>query len=415
MERFTGSFTQQEPLPEAAIDRAVDVMRSGRLHRYNTAPGETAEVALLEQEFRDYLGTRYCLAVASGGYALTTALRAAGLQPGEAVLTNAFTLSPVPGAIVAAGGRPVLVEITEQLVIDLEDLAAKARDCGARYLMLSHMRGHLVDMEALGERCELLGLVLIEDCAHTMGAAWNGLKSGRHGLLGCYSTQTYKHMNSGEGGLLVTDDPMVMARATILSGSYMLYGRHPAGPAAEYFAEVALETPNCSGRMDNLRAAILRPQLQTLDANCRRWNERYVAVERILRQTPGIDLPSRPAKEQYVASSIQFRLPSFTDSAIRQLVEACLSRGVELKWFGASMPVAFTSNHHSWRYVPEQALPVTDRVLATLLDMRLPLTFSLEDCELIGHIIRECVLTQSRSDSSVSAVASPTAASREVS
>ena len=140
-----------------------------------------------------------------------------------------------------------------------------------------------------------------------------------------------------------------------------------------------------------------------------------MAVERILRQTPGIDLPSRPAKEQYVASSIQFRLPSFTDSAIRQLVEACLSRGVELKWFGASMPVAFTSNHHSWRYVPEQALPVTDRVLATLLDMRLPLTFSLEDCELIGHIIRECVLTQSRSDSSVSAVASPTAASREVS
>jgi dTDP-4-amino-4,6-dideoxygalactose transaminase len=401
MERFTGkfsgSFTQQEPLPEAAIARAVEVMRSGRLHRYNTAPGETAEAALLEQEFRDYLGSRYCLAVASGGYALTTALRAVGLQYGEAVLTNAFTLSPVPGAIVGAGGCPVLVEITEQLVIDLEDLAAKAASSGARFLMLSHMRGHLVDMEALLERCARLNLIVIEDCAHTMGAAWNGTKSGRHGLVGCFSTQTYKHMNSGEGGLLVTDDAEVMARATMLSGSYMLYGRHPAGPPADVFADIALDTPNCSGRMDNLRAAILRPQLLMLDVNCRRWNERYAAVAGQLAKTPGIVLPNRLPMEQFVASSIQFRLPDFSEGAIRHLVAACLARGVELKWFGANLPVAFTSNHHSWRYVAQQNLPATDRILSTLLDMRLPLTFTLDDCELIGRIIRECVLATPQS------------------
>jgi len=397
VERFTGSFTQQEPLPEVAIARAVEVMRSGRLHRYNTAPGETAEAAVLEQEFRDYLGSRYCLAVASGGYALTTALRAVGLEHGEAVLTNAFTLSPVPGAIVAAGGCPVLVEITEQLVIDLDDLAVKAKASGARFLMLSHMRGHLVDMEALFEHCARLNLTIIEDCAHTMGAAWNGIKSGRHGLVGCFSTQTYKHMNSGEGGLLVTDDAEVMARATMLSGSYMLYGRHPAGPPAEAFADIALDTPNCSGRMDNLRAAILRPQLLTLDANCRRWNERYAAVADELAKTPGIVLPLRPTEEQFVASSIQFRLPAFSEAAIRHLVAACLARGVELKWFGANMPVAFTSNHHSWRYVAQQHLPATDRILSTLLDMRLPLTFTLEDCELIGRIIRECVLATPQS------------------
>src|SRR3712207_1772031 len=111
--RFTRSFTQQEAIGEEAIAAAVAVLRSGRLHRYNIVPGEVPEAAALEAEYATYQGARYCLACASGGYALATALRAAGLKPGEAVLTNAFTLAPVPGAIVGAGGRPVLVEITD--------------------------------------------------------------------------------------------------------------------------------------------------------------------------------------------------------------------------------------------------------------------------------------------------------------
>ena len=75
-EIFTGSFTQQEPIPEEAIKAAVAVLKSGRLHRYNTASDEAGEVALLEQEFAAEMRAKYCLAVASGGYAMTTALRA---------------------------------------------------------------------------------------------------------------------------------------------------------------------------------------------------------------------------------------------------------------------------------------------------------------------------------------------------
>ena len=192
--------------PAAAIERATEILQSGRLHRYNTVAGETSEAALLELDFRDYIGARYCLAVASGGYAMTTALRAAGLRPGEPVLTNSFTLSPVPGAIAGAGGKPIFVETTDALVIDLDDLAVKARSSKSRFLLLSHMRGHIADMEALTALCDQSGLKLIEDCAHTMGASWNGVKSGRHGLAACYSTQTYKHINSGEGGFIVSDD-----------------------------------------------------------------------------------------------------------------------------------------------------------------------------------------------------------------
>jgi len=307
---FTGSFTQQEPIPDEAIDRAVAVLHSGRLHRCNTAASELAEAALLELEYRDYVGARYCLAVASGGYALTTALRAAGLGHGEPVLMNAFTLSPVPGAIVAAGGRPILVETTEDLVIDLDDLKAKSTASRARRLLLSHMRGHIVDMDALMAVCRGAAIDVIEDCAHTMGAAWNDVKSRRRGRVACYSTQTYKHLNSGEGGLIISDDAALMARATVLSGSYMLYGRHAAGPPPETYTNIRLDTPNCAGRMDNLRAAILRPQLAQLDANGRCWNERYQAVAGEISGASGITPPSRPDREHYVASSIQFQLPT---------------------------------------------------------------------------------------------------------
>ncbi|MBM3616681.1 MAG: aminotransferase [Alphaproteobacteria bacterium] len=387
-ERFSGSFTQQEPIPEAGIEAAIAVLRHGRLHRYNTAPGELGETALLEEEFAALTGAKYCLAVASGGYALGCALRAMGLQAGEPVLTNAFTLAPVPGAIAAAGGVPMFVEMTEDLTLDFADLAAKAKSSGARLLMLSHMRGHLCDMEALVALCEGLGVQIIEDCAHTMGAAWKGVPSGRHGVIGCYSMQTYKHLNSGEGGFLISDDPQVMARAILLSGSYMLYGKHRAAPPEEAFAQIRMETPNVSGRMDNLRAAILRPQLPILADRVARWARLYQTLEAGLAGVPGLRLVTRPVEETYVGSSFQFRLPDWSDARIGLYLTRCIARGVELKWFGADEPVAFTSRYDHWRYARPQRLPATDRILKSLIDMRLPLTFTPEDAALIARILR---------------------------
>ncbi len=386
-EVFTGNFTQQEPIPEAAIEAAVRVMRSGRLHRYNLLPGEVGEVSRLEEEFATVTGARYCLAVASGGYALACALRAVGVRPGDRVLANAFTLAPVPGAIASVGAVPVFVEVTEDLVIDLDDLQSKIGQ--ARVLMLSHMRGHICDMDRLMAICEAAEVQVIEDCAHTMGAAWAGVPSGRHGVIGCYSTQTYKHINSGEGGLLVSDDAEVMARAILLSGSYMLYGRHTAAPPAEMFEKIKFETPNISGRMDHLRAAILRVQLADLPTQTQRWNVLYTRLETGLSGIPGVRLVPRPQAESYVGSSFQFLLPDCPPDRVRAFLSAAAARGVELKWFGAPEPVAFTSRHDSWRYAPPQSLPQTDRVLAGLIDLRLPLTFTEADIDLIARILRE--------------------------
>ena len=385
-EVFKGSFTQQETIPEAGIEAAIAVMRHGRLHRYNTKAGEISETAMLEQEFAASVGAKYCLAVASGGYAMATALRALGVKPGDKVLSNAFTLAPVPGAIAAVGAQPVYVGVTESLTIDLDDLEAKLAQ--ARVLLLSHMRGHLCDMERLMSICNAAGVAVVEDCAHTMGAAWKDVPSGRYGAVGCYSCQTYKHVNSGEGGFLVTDYPDVAARAVMLSGSYMLYERHLAAPPKEAFEQIRYETPNISGRMDNLRSAILRPQVADLAKQCQRWNDRYARLEEGVRGTPGLTVIDRPKEETIVGSSFQFLLLDWLPDAVQDVVARCAARGVELKWFGAPEPVAFTSRYDSWRYAPSPAMPDTDRILAGVVDMRVPLTFSLEDCDQIARIIR---------------------------
>jgi len=390
VKRFERSFTRQEPIPEAGIERAVEVLRSGRLHRYNTEPGETSETALLEAEYAAYQGSRYCLAVASGGQAIQIALRAAGVEPGDRVLANAYTLAPVPGAIHATGAEPVFVEIGDDWLTDVDDLRARVESSGARFLLLSHMRGHIADMDAIAQLCEEHGVTLIEDCAHTMGASWDGTRSGNFGRAACFSTQTYKHLNSGEGGLLTTDDTELAARAVILSGSYMLYERHGAVPPPEAFLKIRLETPNCSARLDELRSALLRAQLPSLDANVRRWNERYRALEEGLGGAAGLRIVERDPREAFVGSSFQLHTDGMGPDEIRRLLDACLARGVELKWFGEADPVAFTSRYDSWRYLGRvPALPRTLEVLSTTCDMRVPLTFTTQDCRDIAGIIAE--------------------------
>ena len=387
--RFDKPFTQQEAIPDEGIAAAVEILRGGRLHRYNTLAGEVSEVSLLEQEYAAYQGAKYCLATTSGGQAMQIALRAAGVKPGTKVLANAYTLAPVPGAIFATGGVPVLVEIGRDWHTDVDDLRAKAAASGAKYLMLSHMRGHIADMDAICAVCDEFGITMIEDCAHTMGAKWRGKRSGNFGTVACFSTQTYKHLNSGEGGFLTTDDPELAARAVVGSGSYMLYGSHGAIPDEDVFQRVRLDSPNCSARMDMLRAAILRAQLRNLDANVDRWNARYRALENGLRGAAGIRVPERAAHESYVGSSFQFQALGLAGS-VPTLVAACAARGVDIKWFGADTPQAFTSRYDSWKYLGDPPdLPNTRSVLSTTCDVRVPLTFSVEDCALIAVIIAE--------------------------
>lgn len=387
---FEKPFTQQEAIPEAAKKRVMELLDSGRLHRYNTVGEQWSDAALLEQSFAQYQGRKYCLACTSGGYGLHIALRAMGLQAGDQVLTNAYTLAPVPGAIFAAGGKPVLVEIDENYHLDLADLEAKAKSSNAKILLLSLMRGHIPNMEKLMTLCNQLGLQVLEDCAHTMGGAWMGKKSGNFGQVAAFSLQTYKHLNTGEGGLVVTDDAQIAARLIMHSGSYMLYERHGAAPAPQVFENIRLTSANMSGRMDNIRAAIGLSQMPGLDANCARWNSRYAILHNTIAGVEGLDIPDRDDREFFVGSSLQFRPTSLNLEQIPAFIEACAAQGVELKWFGDDKPKAFTSRYDSWHYIdPMPHLPNTLKALEKTLDLRVPLTFNDEDCCLIGAVIEQ--------------------------
>jgi len=139
--------------------------------------------------------------------------------------------------------------------------------------------------------------------------------------------------------------------------------------------------------MDNLRAAILRPQLRAINTSISEWNARHALIADILGACAAIRLPVRPEAEDYVGSSIQFFIDGIGTAEADMFVAALSRIGVEVKWFGAAEPSGFTSTHKSWRYVPQQALPRTDGLLSGLFDMRIPLTLSLEDCKLIAaHI-----------------------------
>ena len=387
---FRKPFTQQEGIPEAGIKRAVEIMQTGRLHRYNLLPDEVGDVAALEMEYAKWQGAAYCVACTSGGYAIQLGLRICGVKSGDKVLANAYTLAPVPGAIHNVGAVPVLVDIDENYHIDCDDLDVKAAASGAKHLLLSYMRGHIPDMDRVLAVCAKHDISLIEDCAHTMGAKWRGIRSGNFGKVAAFSTQTYKHMNSGEGGFLTTNDAELAAVAVVSSGSYMLYGRHGAIPAEEIFQKVRLHAPNYSGRMDHLRAAILRAQLPMLEDNLARWNQLYDRLHGHLLAMDGVIIPPRKQEEFYVGSSIQFRADAVAASAVPDFVAACAKRGVELKWFGDAEPKAFTSRYDSWRYIDDiPVLPTTLRVLEKTLDMRVPLTFTIDDCDVIAEIIAE--------------------------
>ena len=387
---FKKSFTQQEAIPQVGIDNAISVMQSGRLHRYNTLEGEDSVTSQLELLFSKWQGSKYCLACTSGGVAIQLALRSVGVKPGDNVLANAFTLAPVPGAIENVGANSILVEIDENFHINIADFTAKANASKSKFLLLSHMRGHITNMDKLVEICKSLKIQIIEDCAHTMGAKWDGKRSGNFGLVSAFSTQTYKHINSGEGGFLVTNDDEVIAKAIMHSGSYMLYEKHASSPNNDIFEKVKLKTANFSGRMDNLRSSILIPQLKDLDNKVIKWNNLYKELYDRLKTQDGIFIPNRDKREFYVGSSIQFRLKNSADKKIQDFIKNCKKRGVDLKWFGDKNPIAYTSRYDSWEYL--ENIPVlqnTLEILKSTLDMRIPLTFDNNDCRVIAEIIIE--------------------------
>ena len=203
-----------EPIPDAAREAIDALMSSGDLFRYTAS--QDAPVALLEQEFAELLGSKYALAVSSCSAALFLSLKALDLPRDARVLIPGFTFAAVPSSVVHADCIPVLCEVGENYRINLADFEAKlSQDISA--VLISHMRGHTSDMDAILALCVAHDIPVLEDAAHSLGTTWHGRNIGTLGRIGCFSFQSYKMINAGEGGILITDDADLVARAVIMS------------------------------------------------------------------------------------------------------------------------------------------------------------------------------------------------------
>lgn len=382
------NFYDAEPIPEAARAEIDKLLKSGDLFRY-TAP-QDAPVTLLEREFAGLMGSRYALAVSSCSAALFLSLKALDLPRGARVLIPAFTFAAVPSSVVHADCLPVLCEVKENYRIDIADFEAKL-DSRVDAVIISHMRGHTSDMDAIMALCDVRGVPVIEDAAHSLGTTWDGRNIGTIGRIGCFSFQSYKLVNAGEGGIMITDDADIVARAVIMSGAYEHnWAKHMTAtdPALEAaFARWQNKLPLYNLRLGNLSAAIIRPQLAEVPRRVRdgRANHDYVAAR--LNASPWLQVPEKLEKEDRAPDSIQFNLVGFSDADTRAFAQAAADRGVKVQVFGLSTDNARA--FWNWQFIPGDLpdLPQTRAMLLRACDARLPARLTRPELDVIAEAL----------------------------
>ena len=353
-----------EPIPAEARAEIDRLLQSGDLFRY-TAP-EDAPVALLEREFAAMLGSKYALAVSSCSAALFLSLKALGLPRDARVMIPGFTFAAVPSAIVHADCVPVLCEVGDNYRIDMADFEAKLG--GVQAVIISHMRGHTSDMDAIMALCDARGIPVVEDAAHSLGTVWGGRNIGTIGKIGCFSFQSYKLVNAGEGGILITDDADVVAQAVILSGAYehnwqkhMARGDNRAD-LEEAFARWQNKLPLYNLRMSNLSAAVIRPQLPHVARRVEDGRRNHDFVAERIEMSPWIEVPAKLEREERAPDSLQFNLVGMDREEMRAFAETAAAMGVKVQVFGLSSDNARAFwNWQFLREIPE--LPQTRAML----------------------------------------------------
>jgi dTDP-4-amino-4,6-dideoxygalactose transaminase len=231
----------------AIEERLAAVARSGR---YILGP----EVEAFEREFAAYVGVRHCVGVANGTDALTIALRALGIGPGDEVVMPSFTFYATAEAAIMAGATPVFCDIDPQTFCVTPDTVRAALTPRTKAILPVHLFGNVAPVPDLIP----LGVPVVEDAAQAAGAAYDGVRAGALGAVATFSFFPSKNLPClGDGGAVVTDDDALAERARVL--------RFHGSKDKRTFTDVGYNS-----RLDEMQAAVLRVLLPELDG----WNER---------------------------------------------------------------------------------------------------------------------------------------------
>lgn len=362
-------------ISETEIDAVVSVLRSQWI-------GTGPLVSEFENQFREYMGTSHAIALSSCSASLFLSMIAMGIGPGDEVITTDMTFCATANSIIHTGATPVVVDCDrETMNISMEGLES-AVGARTRAIIPVHFAGYPCRMSRILELADRHDLKVIEDCAHAIESTIDKKHCGTFGDVGCFSFYATKNITSGEGGMLITDDPDIAERVRVLKNhglSSDAWDRHSSDSSRHYDVICAGYKSN----MTDLQAAIGLGQLKKVEAG---WQRRFEMWEEYRRRLEGLPVEVCGEMEEGVRHACHLftillaleRLKITRDEFMRHLMDRGIGSGIHYK----------AIHEHSY-YRDEFGLSPGDYPNASRISERtvsLPFSPALTDAQ-IDHIL----------------------------
>ena len=377
-----------KPIPQSGIDLAVKAMNAGVMYRYQPKTKEASITATFEHNFANYMGVKHVVGTNSCGSAMFIALNIVGVQPGDTVLTNAFTFHAVPSVIEHARAVPVLVESNREWAMDAEDLDKKATETGAKVLLMSYMRGHVPDMDAIMKVVEKHDLILIEDCAHAYATLWNGQLLGTFGEIGAFSTQSSKGMSAGEGGIFITNDDEHAAKAVLYAGSYERLWMKHYDLDSDLMDQLQNQIPGYSMRMQEVTAAMLTPQIDRLAVIKKIHVDNWTLLHSLIHDHPNIEIPLPLPQVDSFCDTMQFHLVGMSRDEADRFIDLMKEEGIPMQIFGARRNAR---DYRQWEYIKahQDELKATVANIEFACDLSMQPHLNFDNIRVMGRVIQD--------------------------
>jgi perosamine synthetase len=279
----------RQSIDEGDILAVVEVLRSDWI---TTGP----KVGEFEEAFAAYVGARYAVSFSSGTAALHGASFAAGLDRGDEAITTPMTFCATANCVLYQGASPVFADVCQDTLNIDPDQVARQITPHTKAILPVDYGGHPADLDAVLGLAERHGLTVIEDACHALGAEYKGQRVGSISHMAVFSFHPVKHITTGEGGMVTTDNPEFTSRLRMLRNHGILSNARQRQHEGEWYYEMLALGYNY--RITDIGCALGLSQLRKLDANVTRRREIATRYTAAFREIPGIKPPAaRPDVE----------------------------------------------------------------------------------------------------------------------
>lgn len=388
--KFELEFSHGSIYGEEEKDAVLEVLQAN-------APSCGSKVQQFEREFAGYCGTKYGLAVSSATAGLSLALIAAGVGPGDEVITTPISWISTANAAAALGAKVVFADVDPRtLNLDPQSVAGKITD-RTKVILPVHLYGQCCDMAALNELARPRGILVVEDAAHAAGAEYNGRKAGSLGDIGVFSFHQQKNMVTlGEGGMITTSDralfESMLSHRSLCCRTYDPKGKYlpideKAHPMGKRYWQMEFDGIGFNYRMTEIQAAVGLVQLRKIDSLNARRIEIAQKYSEGLRGIKGLRLPSVPSSGRHVFHVYLLLLePEFRLSKEDFMWE--LYTGKQIKAWSHYMPIHLTEIYRSLGH-HEGECPVAEAMFERYVSIPIHPRMTEESIQYVIQSIRE--------------------------